>query len=175
MQAKWKSTPSGPHIVPEEMPLLGNRRPLCFCSQLRFYGHDAPIHTERKETVAARGASICGNTKQSKQPCEGPLSVLTRNALQIQIAAQSAVRISHVGDGNGPRIKPQITRPTPPGPQQSSPNQIIPNCSSAGTMGTVAMTARTKQCSSPLVISAESIREGQLWRQVPYWRYCSTV
>ena len=60
--------------------------------------------------------------KQPEQPGKRACSVLAGNALEIHVAAHSAVHIPNIRDGNGPRIKPQIATPAAPGPQHGDPN-----------------------------------------------------
>jgi hypothetical protein len=83
--------------------------------------------------------------KQPEQPGKRARSVLAGNALEIHVAAHDAMDIPNIRDGNSPCVKPQVTTPAAPRPQQGNPNEIVLHTPPVGTAGTVAITDRANQ------------------------------
>lgn len=113
----------------------------------RFYGalcgHDAPVNPQREKTIAAGGAAIGGKAKQTKHPSQWAHAVLAGDALQVQVAAQSAMHVPNVSDGSSPGKKAGIAGLAAPGTQSAESHHVVLHTASAGSAGAVAMTDRT--------------------------------
>ena len=138
-------------------------------------GYDAPVNPKREKAIPARGAAIGGKAEQAEQPGEHAHSMLARNALQVHVAAHSAMHIPDISDGSRPGIKARVASSAAPGPQPCHSHQVVLDTSSAGPAGTVAMTDRTKQIFFTPGKSAKRIREGLLQWQVPSAQGCRSM
>ena len=94
-------------------------------------GNNSPVNSNREKAIPARRASVGGQSQEPEQPGKRAGSVLARNAGQVQIAAHFAVHIADIGDGCGPGIKAQITRPAAPRAQPCEPHPVVFETSSA--------------------------------------------
>jgi len=106
---------------------------------------NAAVNPKREKAIATRRAAIRGRAKQAINPGERPHPMFARNALQIHVAAQSAMHVPNVADGSRPSIKARIAGSATPRAQLGQPHQVVLHAMPAGTAGTVALTDRTQQ------------------------------
>ncbi len=173
--AEWKSTLSLRHVPGEKTVLVrdGMRFRPGFHGLLR--GHDAAVNPKGEKAIPARSATIRGSAKQAVHPGEQAHPMLARNALQVHVAAHSAVHVGDISDRSRPGVKARVAGSATPGAQPCHSCQVILDSSSARTAGTVAMTDRTQQILFTPGKSIKRIRENLLQWQVPSARNCGSM
>ena len=88
---------------------------------------DAPKGPDGEKLEPARGAAVSGKAKPSLAGDQrGPLHAFTGNALQIEVPAPGAMRVSRKGNGNRARVKVLFARLATPGPHSKRHTQIVP-------------------------------------------------
>jgi hypothetical protein len=80
-----------------------------------------------EEAVSAGPAAINRYAQRVPKQLEAPLRELTRNTLQIEIAAASAVRIADIADRNAPAIKAKTALRASPWTKTRDRGSVIAN------------------------------------------------
>ena len=125
------STFGFPHVAERKAPLVRDwfRLHAGFHGLLR--GYDAPVKPKRKKAIPAGIAPVGGKAKEAKRPGEQAHPMFARNALQVHIAAHSAMYVPDISDGSRPGKKTRVASAATPGTQSCHSYQVILGAASA--------------------------------------------